>query len=524
MGKPVVLLVDNNRLVVDLIENFLEDEGYDIVRAYDGLEAIDRIHERRPDIIVTDLIMPKIDGKRLCRYVRALPELAAIPLIVLSGTASEDREDFHEAQADAYLAKCSYSTLLPNIKRVVEELLKSPADRTISKSIIGIEEIHPRELVKEFTIIKKHYDAILESMMEGVVELDSKGRVIMLNPVALRLLGKPEHGIIGRRAEELFDGGARAEVEAMVRGLPDGKTPPRTIEIRSDGKTLSLRFAPIVRGDAFHGYFLTMDDVTRRAELETEARGYTRRLEEEVAERTRELQRRNAELEHANKLKDEFLGVLSHELRTPITPIKGYIELLRDHQGDLDLQRKALGVLKKQADHLEQMLTDLLDLTAAEAGRIRLEIQPCRVGDVIDQVCDALAPQALERSITVQRELEPSLAVMADPDRLAQVMSGILSNAIKFSHEEGIVTVRCGRAGDRVAMAVVDRGIGIAPEDMALIFERFRQADGSLTRRYSGLGIGLTLAKRLVDLMGGAIAVDSERGKGSTFTLTLPSA
>lgn len=522
MGQRRVLLVDNNRLVLDLIENYLEDAGYDIVRAEDGLEAIDRIAEKVPDIVVTDLIMPKIDGKRLCRYLRESPETAHVPVIVVSGTASEDREDYKEVQADLYLAKCAYSQLLPNIKQAIEDLL-SGATKEPSQSIIGIDQIHPRELVKEFTIIKKHYDAILENMAEGVVEVDAAGRVIMTNRSALRVLEAEEKELIGRPIAELYEPPVRAVIGRAAAGFREGRREPLELQIQSNGKILSLHFSPIVRGSSYHGLFVTLDDITERVRLEEAGRDYTRRLEADVASRTQELERRNRELLQANRLKDEFLGVLSHELRTPITPIKGYIELLRDHPDDPALARKALHVLKKQSDHLERMLTDLLDLVAAEAGRITLDEADCNANDVLRRASEGLQPLCVERSLSLDLRLAADpLMARIDAERLEQVVTNLLSNAIKFSREGARIVLSSGLSDGKLRIEVVDEGIGIAAEDLGVIFERFRQADGSLTRRYSGLGIGLALVKKLIDLMGGTIGVASSTGSGSTFTILLP--
>lgn len=523
MARARVLLVDNNRLVVDLVESYLEDEGYEIDRAYDGLEAIDRVHARAPDIIVTDLIMPKIDGKKLCRYLRQNPETAAIPIIVLSGIASEDREGYREVDADAYLAKCAYDRLLPNIKTTLERLLTAPTRRR-SDSIIGIEEIYPRELVKEFAIIKKHYDAILESMAEGVLEVDPAGRVVMANGAAQTILDRREDAVIGRHLGLVFDEGARLEVESALDVPIDPCPAPRELRIRSGGKVVRLRMCPVVRDKVFHGTFVTMEDFTHQDELEGAARDYTRRLEGEVRERTAELERRNAELQAANRLKDEFLGVLSHELRTPITPIKGYLELLKDHPGDAKLFDKALSVLRKQVDHLEHLLTDLLDLTAIEAGRLELDSREVDVNEVARAVADALAGMAAERSHALELDLGGGARMaLADLDRLDQVVRNLVTNAIKFSDDGAAIRLRSFADGDCTGLAVEDRGIGIAPQDQSVIFERFRQIDSSLTRRYSGLGIGLTLAKKLVELMGGEIEVSSARGSGSTFTVRLRS-
>ncbi len=515
-----VLIVDNNKLVVELLERCMRDRGYEIDRAYDGLEAIDRVRAQLPDVIVTDLVMPKVDGKKLCRYLKQNPPTSGIPIVVVSGTASEDHESFRNVMADAYLAKCAYDKLLPNVLATVERLLAAKSLEP-PESIIGIEEITPREMVREFTVIKKHYDAILDCMAEGVVELDPSGRITMVNPAAQGIFALDEPALLGKRPEELVDAAGCEQVRQAIEAATEGGQP----EFRIDygGKVLVFRFSPIIQERKFHGVFMTVRDITREAELEEQAKRYTQTLEREVRERTLDLERRNEELRRANKVKDDFLGMLSHELRTPITPIKGYIEILRDHVEEEALREKALGVLARQSDHLEQLLTDLLDLTAVTAGRLTIDSRPCDLNQEVRAVAGAVASEGRERKIELSLALcDGTPNVQADPMRFRQIVRNIICNAFKFSAGDSVIDVatRCQSGVCRVSVA--DRGIGISTEDQKNIFDDFHQIDSSITRKYSGLGIGLALAKKLCEVMGGDITVESQQGKGSVFTVEIP--
>jgi len=515
-----VLIVDNNKLVVELLERCMRDHGYEIDRAYDGLEAIDRVMAKRPDAIVTDLVMPKVDGKKLCRYLKLSPQTSDIPIVVVSGTASEDHESFRDVMADAYLAKCAYDKLLPNVLRTVERLLGA---RKLDppESIIGIEEITPREMVREFTVIKKHYDAILDCMAEGVVELAPSGRITMVNPAAQGIFALDESSLLGKRPEDLVDAAGRIEVRQAIEAATRGGRPEFRIDYGA--KILVLRFSAIIQESKFHGVFMTVRDVTREAGLEEQARVYTKTLEREVRERTLDLERRNEELRRADKVKDDFLGMLSHELRTPITPIKGYIELLRDHVEEETLREKALDVLTRQSDHLEQLLTDLLDLTAVTAGRLTIDSMPCDLNREVRAVVDAVG------SVGRDKEIEMSLTICAgkpmlraDPRRFRQIVRNIICNSLKFSARGSVIEVATSCQAGVCGVSVADRGIGISAEDQKNIFDDFHQIDGSITRQYSGLGIGLALAKKLCEVMGGHITVESQQGEGSVFTVDLP--
>jgi len=267
---------------------------------------------------------------------------------------------------------------------------------------------------------------------------------------------------------------------------------------------------------------------TRR--LAVEVRRAAQRLETQNAkleEQRQELTRLNAELDQAGKLKDQFLANVSHELRTPLNSVIGFSDLLLTMASPesplTDTQRDYLETIARNGRHLLDLINELLDLSKIAAGRMQLRLEPLALDALFREVVDTVRAQLEARKHKLAIEpLRESLTVTADRGRLRQVLLNLLSNAIKFTTDGGRITLSAHLAGDRVRVAVSDSGIGIAPDDQAKLFREFVQLDGSASRRYEGTGLGLALSKRLVELHGGAIGVESQLGKGSTFWFTVP--
>src|SRR6059036_3820537 len=271
---------------------------------------------------------------------------------------------------------------------------------------------------------------------------------------------------------------------------------------------------------------------TRR--LAVEVRHAAQRLESQNAvleEQHRELSRLNAELDQAGKLKDQFLANVSHELRTPLNSVIGFSELLLT--GEVEgaplsgTQRDYLETISRNGRHLLQLINELLDLSKIAAGRMDLRLEPVPLDALLREAADSVHAQLEARRHRLALEPAPdAVTVTADRGRVLQILLNLLSNAIKFTPEGGLVTLaaRIESGGRHVRVTVTDTGIGIAPQDQARLFQEFVQLDAAPSRRYEGTGLGLALSKRLVELHGGAIGVESALGKGSTFWFTLPQA
>jgi signal transduction histidine kinase len=246
-------------------------------------------------------------------------------------------------------------------------------------------------------------------------------------------------------------------------------------------------------------------------------------LYEELKERARKLEHAYRDLQEADRLKDELVQNVSHELRTPLTFIKGYVELLlEEDMGPInERQRESLSIVAEKTNSVTRLVSDIIFLEQIERESLQLgEVHMADLARLALQGCEVTAAAA---GIHLRLDAEAELpALMADRDRINQVFDNLLANAIKFSPTGGTITIRLRRQGAAVLASVADTGIGIPREQLHRVFERFYQVDGSATRRFGGAGVGLAIVKRIVEAHGGRIWVESELGKGSTFTFTLP--
>jgi PAS domain S-box-containing protein len=245
-----------------------------------------------------------------------------------------------------------------------------------------------------------------------------------------------------------------------------------------------------------------------------------KRLHESLARETEA--RRLAE--NANRLKDEFLATLSHELRTPLNAILGWSQMLQTHNLSRNETEKALATIERSARAQNQLIDDILDVSRIVAGKLRLDVRAVDLSNIIAAAVEAARPAAEAKNILLQTLLDPQAGpISGDPDRLQQVVWNLLSNAVKFTPKGGRVQARLERVNSHVEIVVSDTGKGIEAEFLPYVFDRFRQSDGSMTRRHGGLGLGLAIARQIVELHGGSVSVESDgEDQGATFTVQLP--
>jgi CheY-like chemotaxis protein/two-component sensor histidine kinase len=223
-------------------------------------------------------------------------------------------------------------------------------------------------------------------------------------------------------------------------------------------------------------------------------------------------------------LKDEFLATLSHELRTPLNAILGWSQMLQTNNLDETAAKRAMATIERNARSQSQLIDDILDVSRIITGKLRLDVRAVDLQLVISAAVDAARPAAEAKNMRLQTLIDPrATQISGDSDRLQQVVWNLLSNAIKFTPKNGRVQVRLERVNSHVEIVVSDTGAGIEPEFLPFVFERFRQSDGSMTRRHGGLGLGLAIVRQLVELHGGTVSVESKgEGQGSTFIVSLP--
>jgi len=279
-------------------------------------------------------------------------------------------------------------------------------------------------------------------------------------------------------------------------------------------------YQPIVDSDGkAWGVFVQGHDITNQKRLEAELEQLLAR--ERAARADAESAR--AQADRANLLKDEFLATLSHELRTPLNALLGWARLLRERDLGVDGSRKAVETIERNAVTLAQLVEDVLDMSRIVTGKLRLRLAPCDLADVVGRALDIVMPAAEARRVLLRADALPPAVIMGDADRLQQVVWNLLTNAVKYTPEGGEVTVSIEASLEVVDLVVRDNGIGIDPEHLPIVFDRFRQVDPAVDRRHGGLGVGLALVRSLVEAHGGLVSAFSEgRGRGATFTVRLP--
>jgi two-component system, sensor histidine kinase and response regulator len=358
---------------------------------------------------------------------------------------------------------------------------------------------------------KSFLNSLIENCPVGIVAIDVAGDVKMCNPAFENTFGYLQADICGKSLSDLLaNPEVRAEVDSNKAKLEQGKTSHLvTRRKRSNGTLVDVEAfsVPLLREGKYTGAVVLYQDITERRQAEAA------------------LLKAKEAAESASRIKSEFLANMSHEIRTPMNGIMGMTELVLDSELDPE-QREYLNLAKISADSLLSLINDILDYSKIEAGKLDIDTVDFKLGDCLGDTMKTLSLRAHQKGLELAFEIEPDVpdALLGDPGRLRQVIINLVGNAIKFTDQgEVVLSVRLhARVKDDLQLhfVVSDTGIGISPDKQASIFEAFKQADGSMTRKYGGTGLGLTISSRLVELMGGRIWVESDLGKGSRFNFT----
>jgi PAS domain S-box-containing protein len=352
--------------------------------------------------------------------------------------------------------------------------------------------------------------AIVDSSDDAIISKDLNGIVTSWNRGAERMFGYTAQEMIGRSIRTIIPADRQTEEDDVLSRIRNGIRVEHfeTIRLRKDGTTIpiSLSVSPVrdARGKIVGASKIARDISGLKQAQEQTAYAYE-------------------QMQIASRMKDEFLATLSHELRTPLNAIVGYARMLRSGTVPEERITQALEVIDRNATALTQIVEDVLDVSRIISGKVRLNLRQLEVSGVLMASIDTVRPGAETKGVELQSDVESVGRISGDPDRLQQVFWNLLSNAVKFTPRGGCVTVQLAQAGSNVDITVSDTGIGITPEFLPHIFERFRQAESGTTRRHGGLGLGLAIARNIVEMHGGTIEAESAGvGKGSTFRVSLP--
>jgi PAS domain S-box-containing protein len=356
----------------------------------------------------------------------------------------------------------------------------------------------------------------------GIYTTDEDLVVRSWNQWLERVTGRLEHTVVGQRLfdvfpelkdrqlERYYDAALRGEVSVLAHRFhgyflkvttPTGDMPQ------------SARIAPLAQGDRIIGTVTVIEDVSERVNSESELRRQIAAAEEA-----------RAVAEEALRVKDEFLATLSHELRTPLNAVLGWTKILLGHSVEPQVVERALNVIDRNASAQARLIDDMLDMARIVSGKLRLEMGSVDLVAATMAAIDVITPSANAKNITINRHLGGRKQIItADVDRLQQIAWNLLANSVKFTPSGGTINVRIESNGDAVSLVVSDTGKGIAADFLPHVFERFRQANSSVSRTEGGLGLGLALVRQLVEMHGGQIAVASPGiDRGATFTITFP--
>lgn len=481
-----ILVADDNADMRDYVSRLLR-EHWDVESVADGHQALDAMRKRPPDLVVSDVMMPGLDGFGLLRHVRQDPALRATPFLLLSARAGQEAaSEGLGAGADDYLVK-------PFTAR---DLLVRVGARLAAARQAAAVDAQRTNLYSAFVqapfpvVVLRGPNHVLEAANTAVLEAWGKSARIIGMPLLEAL---PE--IRDQRFPELLDQVFRTGTpyhgrEELAR-LPDG----------AGEVFFTYVYAPIRGvGGGVEGVMVCAFDVTEQI-----------------------LARREAEREA--RAKDEFLATMSHELRTPLNAMLGWAKMLRDGPRDASRLDRGLDVILRNVRAQERLIGDLLDVSRITSGKLRLNVKPTDVVAVLCAAMDVVRPAAAAKGVILNVEMDRAAEpIQADPDRLQQIVWNLMTNAIRFTPAGGVVTLGAAKTSEgRLRLRVADTGVGIAAEHLPHVFERFRQVDSSTTRKHGGLGLGLAIVRHLAEAHGGSVSVESDGpGRGSTFNVDLP--
>ena len=481
--KPRILLVEDETLLRGHLARVLSDE-YLVDTASNGKEALESVLRSPPALIVTDIVMPDLDGIELLKALRGTQHTQMIPVLLISGRAiHEQRIEGYKEGADGYLAK-PYTE--QELRAYIGSMLQSARRR---------EEAARREAIEHEQRALAERAALLESITDAFYALDRECRFTYLNQRALDHFGETRQSLLGEVIWDVFPL-TRATVfqQEYERALREQRSVSfETISLISN-RWIEVRAYPTQQGLAV--YFRDVSD---------------RKLAEQ-------------QLREANQRKSEFLAILAHELRNPLAPLRNGLHLLKLRSDADPTVSQTVSMMDRQMTHLVRLVDDLLDVSRITSGKLELRPRKILLTEVLGHAVESarVLIESNRHELTVTYRAE-NLLVDGDPDRLTQVFSNLLLNAAKYTKAGGQISLSLDHEKDEAIITVQDNGVGIPPQALDQVFDMFTQVRSAEAQGAEGLGIGLSLVRTLVQMHSGTVCAFSEGpGQGARFTVRLP--
>lgn len=518
-----VLVVDDDAQNRYLLEVLLAGEGFEVESAANGRDALAAARARTPDLVISDILMPEMDGFLLCRAMKADAALRTVPFVFYTATYTEPEDERVALQAggDLFLRKpAEPDELLAEVRRLLGATVRraeDPRGRGLAEEVAFLAR-HDQALARKLE--KKHqelqesearYRSYFEGSPVAILVMDDHGRLLDANPAVRSLSGYDVGELLGQNVSLLLGEGGR---EAPLRLTADSAfAPARTSAWRLRRRDDAVRQLSITAIRLENGHVLAFcEDETERVLAEEAVRRANAELETRVRERT-------AQLEHVNQELEAFTASVSHDLRAPLRALDGYAALLEEEveaAADSDCRRH-VDAIRRNVDRMSRLVESFLALS--RAGRQPLRTGPIDMDSLVRQLIAELVPP--EDRARTEVVLQPLPSARGDESLVRQVFANLLGNALKFTGRQAHRRIEVGSRpeGDRPVWFVKDDGIGFDPADaerIFLAFERLRQDDA-----VEGNGVGLAIVRRIVERHGGAVRAESSPGSGATFSFSL---
>ncbi|WLT37193.1 response regulator [Synechocystis sp. B12] len=495
----LILVVDDVKENIYVISELLEGEGYSTTFVTSGPEALQRVTQAQPDLILLDLMMPGMDGLEVCDRLKQDPQTRDIPVIFL--TASNEKQDLLQAFAKGavdYVTKpFSPPELLARVKTHLE--LKQTRDN------LHHTLLEQAKTAEALACTSTRLGILVQNMQAGVLMTDAQGTIVVVNPEFARLfnLGFPADLLLGKNLTAIAPriNGFISHGQGVTHNFLAMESPEPLLKVElalEDGRFFERDYVPIMLGDSSQGHFWLYRDISQRKQVEMiqgQSLEMERRMRQQLAEQNQELVAATTAAEAANRSKSEFLATMSHEIRTPMNAIIGMTGLLLDT--DLTTQQKYFAqTIRNSGETLLTLINDILDFSKIEAGKLDLEVYPFDLGQCLEEALDVVVPSARQKSLTLIRRfltpIPPNL--QGDVTRLRQILVNLLSNAVKFTEAGQVkVTVEvvdhdAAKGEYQICFAVQDTGIGIAPNQQQALFQPLARAILPLPVALAALG------------------------------------